>query len=86
LKFRRPAFLMRCLALVLVVLALCSPYLKRRTDALHIIHLVDVSESVDLNSSIDALKNIRHMEDRLRSSDTSETFVFADGIRPAQSD
>ncbi len=84
LKFRRPAFLMRCLALVLVVLALCSPYLKRRTDALHIIHLVDVSESVDLNSSIDALKNIRHMEDRLRSSDTSETFVFADGIRPAQ--
>ncbi|MBN2684258.1 MAG: VWA domain-containing protein [Pontiellaceae bacterium] len=84
IRFRRLSCLLRAVALVLVILAMCGPFLKRRTDALHVISLVDVSESVDLDAGIDALKKVQVLEDKLRANDSSETYIFADGIRPVE--
>ena len=83
LRFRRMAFLARCLTLVMIILALCRPYFNRRIDAVHQIYLIDVSESVDLNESIRALKDATKRTKALRSSDSSDLFIFADAVRPA---
>lgn len=81
-RFLRLSFALRCAALVLVILALCHPYLKRRTSQLHVVHLVDVSESVDLDESIGAIKQAMELNEVLEGGDSSEVMLFADGVRP----
>ncbi len=83
-RFRRMAFAARCITLVLVVLALCRPYLNRRIDAVHLIHLVDVSESVDLDEGIRALNRAVEENEKLHGVDSSEIFIFADAVRPVE--
>ncbi len=42
------SFVCRAGAVVLLALALCRPFVLRETQDLHVVFLVDVSESVDL--------------------------------------
>lgn len=86
LRFRRLAFAARCITLILVILAMCRPYLNRRIDAVHLIHLIDVSESVDLDESIRAIKSASEANAALRGSDSSDTYIFADAVRPVETE
>ena len=42
------SFVLRCVGIVLLILALCGPFISRWTNKAHVIFLVDVSESVDV--------------------------------------
>ncbi|VGO16039.1 hypothetical protein PDESU_04629 [Pontiella desulfatans] len=83
-RFRRLAVGFRAAAIVLVVLALCRPYLHRPSRAVHVVHLVDVSESVDLDAGIGALERVMELDEKLKSSDSSETVLFGDAVRPME--
>lgn len=77
----------RAIALCCVILALCGPFLNRPSKAIHVAYLVDVSESVDLESAEAALGQVMQIDAGLGAGDSSETFIFADGARsiePAQ--
>ena len=80
------AFLLRCAALALIVLAMCRPFASRKRHALHVIHLLDVSESVDLAGCEQALERIQALNGSLRPLDSSALFVFADSVRKAEPD
>jgi Mg-chelatase subunit ChlD len=84
LRFRRLAAAFRAIAVVLVILALCRPYLHSPSSAVHVMHLVDVSESVDLDAGIGALEQVMELDDALRASDSSDTYLFADAVRPME--
>ena len=47
-RLKWASFLCRVIGLVLLILAICRPYLKSESDRLHVVMLVDVSESMDL--------------------------------------
>ncbi|MDF7800294.1 VWA domain-containing protein [Pontiellaceae bacterium B1224] len=79
--WRRLSFAFRCLALVCVILALCGPYLNKPSKAIHVAHLVDVSESVDLEECIAAMQHVIEMNEQLHAGDSSAVFIFADGAR-----
>ena len=84
LLFRRLAVACRAVAIIFVILALCRPYLHQRSNAMHVVHLVDVSESVDLDAAIQALEETMAVDEGLKSSDSSETYLFADAVRSVE--
>lgn len=79
--WRRSSFACRCLAIIFVVLALCGPYLNKPSKAIHVAHVVDVSESVDLSECISAIEQVLKTNKRLKPGDSSDLFLCADGAR-----
>lgn len=75
------SFLCRLAAVILLVLALCRPFFGHRADSLHVVYLLDVSESVEPAGMREALAEIRRANESLRSGDTSSLFLFAKGLR-----
>lgn len=75
------SFALRVLGLILLVLALCRPYWKDRSDDVHVVFLVDVSESIELSSAISAIEDIKTGIASLGSNDSWSLFAVADGIR-----
>ncbi len=76
------SFVLRTLAVILLVLALCRPFVNLPTQNRHTVFLVDVSESVTPEESAKAEKLLEKLKSQMPSSDTSSVFHFADGIRP----
>ncbi|MES2657598.1 MAG: VWA domain-containing protein [Verrucomicrobiota bacterium] len=76
------SFLCRLAAVVLLVLALCRPFINHRADGLHVVFLLDVSESVEPAEMRRGLDEIRRAKEALHSGDTSSLFLFAKGLRP----
>lgn len=76
------SFLLRVLGVVLLVLALCGPYLEDRSDEVHVVFLLDVSESVDLDAAVARIAEIDAGIAALRPGDTWTLFAFANGVRP----
>ncbi len=74
------SFLLRCAAVVLLVTALCRPFLLRSKNSFHLIHLLDVSESVDLASAEGALRRTQTIDGRTHADNANNT-VF---ILPTQ--
>src|SRR6188474_1898390 len=72
---------LRVAAILLLILALCRPFAPDLNDQLHVNFLVDVSESVDLDASIGALKKIDEWTGGLRSGDTWSLFAVGQGVR-----
>ncbi len=75
------SFALRILGIILLVLALCRPYWKDHSDEVHVVFLVDVSESIDLDSAIDAVTDIKSAITALNDNDTWSLFAIAEGIR-----
>ncbi|TLD70115.1 VWA domain-containing protein [Phragmitibacter flavus] len=75
------AFLLRVLGIVLLVLALCQPFVREKSDEAHIVFMVDVSQSVDLASAKGALDQVDAGVKKLRQGDSSTLFAMADGLR-----
>ncbi len=78
---RRLSFILRIAGLVLLILALCRPFWSDQSDDLHVVFLVDVSQSVDLTSARAATDEIKQAIGDLHSSDSWSLFAIAGGIR-----
>ena len=75
------SFLCRVVAVVLLALALCRPFVLRETRDLHVVFLVDVSESVDLPAVIEAVPEIERSIRSLTPSDSYSIGILGAGVR-----
>lgn len=80
-RLKVASFVLRLLGIVLLVLALCGPYIANESDEVHVVFLLDVSESVDLDSALARIPEIDAGIAALGSGDTWSLFAFADGTR-----
>ena len=75
------SFLLRVLGIVLLILALCRPFSKNESEDVHVVFLVDVSESVELDSAISSLADIDAAIGALEVSDSWSLFAIANGVK-----
>lgn len=75
------SFMLRLLGVVLLALALCQPFREEPGEEAHVVFALDVSQSVDLASAKEALKQIESGIQNLRSGDTHSVFALANGLR-----
>lgn len=78
---KRLATGLRLLAIVLLILALCLPFLSLRADGIHVAFLLDVSESVDLSHARAAVREIETCMRALSPLDSWSLLFVADGVR-----
>lgn len=78
---RAAAFLLRGIGVLLLIVAMCRPYWGSERDDLHVVYLLDVSQSVDLAAAIAALDDVDASIQRLEPRDSHSLFAVADGIR-----
>jgi len=70
------AFALRCLGVILLILALCRPFWKSSSGKKHIAYMVDISDSVSLKAAAEAAKNIKNSVKELKNGDSWELFSF----------
>lgn len=71
---------LRLLGIVCLILAICRPYLLTDSDHLHIVYLVDISESMDPDSIIQAADEIETSSAKLKATDRFSVLSFGSGI------
>ncbi|MEM6798505.1 MAG: VWA domain-containing protein [Planctomycetota bacterium] len=76
------AMLLRAGAIAALVFGLCRPYLLTPSENLHVIFLVDVSDSVDLAAVAGAGETVQAAIDRLEAGDTWSLFAVGSEARP----
>ena len=64
-SYRLVALGLRVAAIVLLILALCRPFMAFKSDDVHVAFILDVSESVDLASARAAVDQIETCIDQL---------------------
>ncbi|MDI6451630.1 VWA domain-containing protein [Anaerobaca lacustris] len=79
-RLKYASIALRGAAIVLLVLALCRPFIGFGSDAVHVAFLLDVSESVDLRSTREAVDTIQGCIDQLHASDSWSLFLVANGV------
>ncbi|MCC6493178.1 MAG: VWA domain-containing protein [Pirellulales bacterium] len=79
------AFGLRIVAIVLLVLALCQPFLGDESQDLHAIFLVDVSQSVDLAHLPAAVEQVDQWTKSLGAGDSWSLFAVGKGVREFES-
>lgn len=84
-RMKIASFALRTLGVILLVLALCGPFWKDRSDEAHVVFLLDVSESVDLPGASEQVKAIEAGIAALGPGDSWSLFAFADGVRAFES-
>ncbi len=77
------AHALRLLGIVCLILALCRPYWLSKSDRLHVVWLVDISESVDPASIRSAVGEIETATKSLRPSDRATLLSFGTNLAPA---
>ena len=85
-KLKIASFALRVLAIVLLIFALCRPAYRTDSKDLHVVFLVDVSQSVDLGAAKSALEQVKTATAKLASGDSSSLYFLANGIRPTTLD
>jgi Ca-activated chloride channel homolog len=70
------AFALRCLGVILLILALCRPFWKSSSGKKHVAYMVDISDSVSLKAAGEATKNIKKSIKELKNGDSWELFAF----------
>lgn len=80
------SFILRALAIIFLVLALCRPFANFSTRDRHTVFLIDVSESITPEESQKAEKTVQSLKGKLPASDTMSVFKFASGIQPPDKD
>ncbi len=78
---RATAIALRASGVLLLILALCRPFWKEESHDLHVVFLVDVSQSVDLDGAIKTAADVRSFTEALRPADSWSLFSVADGVR-----
>lgn len=82
---RASAFVFRTLGIAALILALCRPFALSTGSNMHVVFLVDVSQSVDEAATIDATQQIQQAIAGLETGDTWTAFAVANGVRPFES-
>ena len=75
------SFTLRVLAVVVLVLALCRPYWTRESEGVHVVFMVDGSESVDVSGMEEGLREVREAAGALSTNDSSSLFLFGRDAR-----
>jgi len=75
------AIILRGLGFIFLVIALARPYWKNSNESLHVIYLVDGSQSVAPTSLKEVPDWISTSQSSLRSRDTSEVLLFAKQVK-----
>ena len=78
------SFALRALAIVFLILALCRPGWKRQVDEVHVVFLVDVSQSVDLKAARSVVDEVNAAVAKLERGDSHTVFAFGNGVRLRQ--
>jgi len=78
------SFALRSLSIVLLILAMCRPFVGIENDQQHIVFLVDVSESIDISSAKEAVGDIEKGISELKSDDSWSLFAIGSEIRPIE--
>ena len=76
----------RMVAVICLILALCRPFWASDRDDVHVTFLLDVSESVDVDSMSNGLGEIQDGIDQLERDDSYQIFLFANGVRQVSMD
>lgn len=76
------AFLCRVLAVVLLIVALCRPFFSHRTEEVHVVFLLDVSESVEPAEMKRGLAEVKRASEVLKKGDGWSLFLYASGLKP----
>ena len=71
----------RCLGIITLIIALCRPSFEQETDDLHLIYLVDSSQSIDPKSLERAHEWIQESLGEQGVNDSSEVFLFASSVK-----
>lgn len=85
LKYRITASVLRIMSIVLIILALSRPFIPQKVDGLHVVFLIDVSESIDLQSACGAVEKVKKYTEKLNWADSWDLFLVADGTRRCES-
>ena len=80
-KLKLLSFILRAVGIVLLILALSRPFYQRISKDLHTIFLVDLSESIDLDSVKEKCKDIRAKIAKLNKGDSHSVFYFANEVK-----
>ena len=81
MRQRIASFALRSLGILLLIFAMCRPYWGTEREDLHVVFLVDVSQSVDLASVSLALDEIQNSIERLERRDSWSLFLVAGGVQ-----
>ena len=82
---RAGSFGCRVLGILCLILALCRPFAFSTSDSLHVVFLVDVSQSIDLGASSSAADEIQKAIDELRRDDSWTLFAIGNDLRNFES-
>ncbi len=75
---------LRAAGIVCLILALCRPYWLSSSDDLHVIYLVDVSESIDPEAIKSSVEKIEESKNSLRASDRSTVLTFSNKLKVSE--
>ncbi len=75
------SIILRGLAVVFLVLALCRPGWMSEAEDMHVVFLVDVSQSMDLAAARTAVEEVNAAVSKLESGDSHTVFAFGSGVR-----
>jgi len=78
------ALSLRAAAVIALILGLCRPYWLSPSENLHVLFLVDVSDSVDLDAVAGAEQTVQQAIDALEPSDTWSLFAIGAQVRPLE--
>ncbi len=79
--YKSAALGLRIAAIFLLILAVCRPFVAFESEDIHVAFVLDVSESVDLESARRAVDTIDQCIAELKPSDSWSFFTFADGVK-----
>lgn len=75
------SLVLRLLGFIALVVALCRPYLKQEINDVHVVYLVDSSQSIDPESLRDAQQWIDDSTSNQGANDSSDIFMFGTNVR-----
>ena len=78
---RNTAAFFRVIAIIFIILALTRPFFNNTSEDIHVTYLVDVSQSIDLESVKNASDKIEQSIKALEASDSHSIYIFANGLR-----
>jgi uncharacterized membrane protein len=77
-KLKFASFILRCLAIIFICLALCRPYIFIPSNAAHVNYLLDISDSTDSKSVREAADKIKKEIAELKWRDSYSVFIFGE--------
>lgn len=72
---------LRLIGILLLILALCRPFSFSNSQQLHVVYLLDVSQSIDVDDAVRAVADIQDLINGLSAGDTYTVAALGNDIR-----